>query len=131
RMRFVSSASTPSGPSSSTPLASTLAMTASISSSGTTPAASAASAVTSSASSVVVSLSVMVTGPPRRPALLRCAGWLMDLPLTQTYVHAPWYEHTFLPRIGPIALYGLLFTIVVLFALQGDAITSEPLDVAR
>ncbi len=42
-----------------------------------------------------------------------------------------WYEQTFLPRIGPIALYGLLFTIVVLFALQGDAITSAPLDVAR
>jgi ACR3 family arsenite transporter len=42
-----------------------------------------------------------------------------------------WYEHTFLPRIGPIALYGLLFTIVVLFALQGEAITSEPVDVAR
>jgi ACR3 family arsenite transporter len=42
-----------------------------------------------------------------------------------------WYEDTFLPRIGPVALYGLLFTIVVLFALQGDAITSEPLDVAR
>ena len=42
-----------------------------------------------------------------------------------------WYEHTFLPRIGPVALYGLLFTIVVLFALQGDAITSAPLDVVR
>ncbi|GAB3700793.1 ACR3 family arsenite efflux transporter [Saccharopolyspora tripterygii] len=42
-----------------------------------------------------------------------------------------WYESRFLPRIGPIALYGLLFTIVVLFALQGDAITSRPLDVAR
>jgi ACR3 family arsenite transporter len=42
-----------------------------------------------------------------------------------------WYEHTFLPRIGPVALYGLLFTIVMLFALQGDAITSEPFDVAR
>lgn len=41
-----------------------------------------------------------------------------------------WYTERFLPRIGPIALYGLLFTIVVLFALQGDAITSEPLDVA-
>ena len=34
-----------------------------------------------------------------------------------------WYEEQFLPRIGPIALYGLLFTIVMLFALQGDAIT--------
>ena len=42
-----------------------------------------------------------------------------------------WYEHVFLPRIGPWALYGLLFTIVVLFALQGDAITSRPWDVAR
>ena len=42
-----------------------------------------------------------------------------------------WYEATFLPRIGPIALYGLLFTIVILFALQGDAITNAPWDVAR
>ncbi|QUH01875.1 ACR3 family arsenite efflux transporter [Saccharopolyspora erythraea] len=42
-----------------------------------------------------------------------------------------WYESRFLPRIGPVALYGLLFTIVILFALQGDAITSNPLDVAR
>ncbi len=42
-----------------------------------------------------------------------------------------WYEETFLPRIGPWALYGLLFTIVLLFALQGDAITSNPLDVVR
>jgi ACR3 family arsenite transporter len=42
-----------------------------------------------------------------------------------------WYEHTVLPRIGPLALYGLLFTIVILFALQGDTITHQPLDVAR
>ncbi|MEV7728682.1 ACR3 family arsenite efflux transporter [Streptomyces sp. NPDC087917] len=41
------------------------------------------------------------------------------------------YEARFLPRIGPWALYGLLFTIVILFALQGKAITSQPLDVAR
>ncbi|WP_188299578.1 ACR3 family arsenite efflux transporter [Streptomyces sp. CBMA156] len=42
-----------------------------------------------------------------------------------------WYETALLPRIGPFALYGLLFTIVVLFALQGRAITARPLDVAR
>ena len=42
-----------------------------------------------------------------------------------------WYEQRVLPRIGPIALYGLLFTVVILFALQGKKITSEPLDVAR
>nr|WP_309569143.1 ACR3 family arsenite efflux transporter [Actinokineospora sp. UTMC 2448] len=42
-----------------------------------------------------------------------------------------WYESRFLPRIGPVALYGLLFTIVILFALQGGQITSRPLDVAR
>jgi arsenical-resistance protein len=42
-----------------------------------------------------------------------------------------WYESIFLPKIGPWALYGLLFTIVILFALQGDQITSRPFDVAR
>jgi ACR3 family arsenite transporter len=42
-----------------------------------------------------------------------------------------WYENKFLPKLGPWALYGLLFTIVLLFALQGDEITSNPLDVAR
>lgn len=42
-----------------------------------------------------------------------------------------WYEERLLPKLGPWALYGLLFTIVILFALQGDTIVSEPLDVAR
>ncbi len=42
-----------------------------------------------------------------------------------------WYESKLLPRIGPWALYGLLFTIVILFALQGHQITSRPWDVAR
>jgi len=35
------------------------------------------------------------------------------------------------PRIAPFTLYGLLFTIVLLFAIQGDEITSSPLDVVR
>lgn len=42
-----------------------------------------------------------------------------------------WYEQKFLPVMGPWALYGLLFTIVLLFALQGEQVTSHPLDVAR
>ncbi|MBF0672370.1 MAG: ACR3 family arsenite efflux transporter [Salinibacterium sp.] len=42
-----------------------------------------------------------------------------------------WYELKFVPRIGPWALYGLLFTIVLLFALQGEQVTSRPADVAR
>ncbi|MBC2931937.1 ACR3 family arsenite efflux transporter [Nocardioides sp. zg-1228] len=42
-----------------------------------------------------------------------------------------WYEAAFLPRVGPWALVGLLFTIVLLFALQGEQVTSRPLDVAR
>jgi arsenical-resistance protein len=41
-----------------------------------------------------------------------------------------WYESQFLPRVGPWALYGLLFTIVILFALQGHQIASRPWDVA-
>ena len=42
-----------------------------------------------------------------------------------------WYEERFLPTISPFALYGLLFTIVLLFTLQGEQITSRPLDVVR
>ena len=42
-----------------------------------------------------------------------------------------WYEGEFLPRIGPFAFYSLLFTIVLLFAIQGESITSQPLDVVR
>jgi ACR3 family arsenite transporter len=42
-----------------------------------------------------------------------------------------WYESRFLPTLAPWALYGLLFTVVILFALQGETITAQPLDVAR
>jgi ACR3 family arsenite transporter len=41
-----------------------------------------------------------------------------------------WYEERFVPRVAPLTLYGLLFTIVLLFAIQGDEITSRPQDVA-
>jgi ACR3 family arsenite transporter len=58
------------------------------------------------------------------------AGWLSRV-WGERAKGRTWYEERFLPRVGPWALYGLLFTIVLLFALQGDQITSNPLDVAR
>lgn len=42
-----------------------------------------------------------------------------------------WYDRVFAARISPLTLVGLLFTIVVMFALQGEEIISRPIEVAR
>jgi len=73
-------------------------------------------------------------------AIAKSVGIFLGVPLVAGYLTRrllverrgeTWYDNTFMPRFGPTALIGLLYTIVLMFAMQGNRIIALPMDVAR
>jgi len=72
--------------------------------------------------------------------IAKSVGIFLGLPLVAGYLTrrllvmqrgAAWYDTVFIPRFAPTALFGLLYTIVLMFAMQGHRIVELPLDVLR
>ena len=72
--------------------------------------------------------------------IARSVGIFLGVPLVAGFLTrwmlvarkgAVWYDDTFMPKFGPTALLGLLYTIVLMFAMQGHRLIDRPIDVLR
>jgi ACR3 family arsenite transporter len=72
--------------------------------------------------------------------IAKSVGIFLGIPLLAGYMTrriltakkgVSWYDNVFMPKIGPTALLGLLYTIVLMFAMQGNRIVTQPFDVLR